>query len=201
MFSITSFLLSYVLIYKYLAIFVITFLGAIALPLPSGTVVMASAAFAVQGYMSLPLVLVIAILGNVLGDNSGYWLSRRYGLKAVYRLGLRRFITSEKQELANVEIEKHPIIIIYFSRFMTGIAPSVNVVSGLIKFSYKKFLTFEVLGECTEVSFFVTLGYIFGVNWEYLTRFSYVSWIIIVSGALLTYLAWRFFFHSIRSKK
>ena len=153
--NVTSFLLSYVLIYKYLAIFVITYLGAIALPLPSGTVVMASSAFATQGYMNLPLVLFIGILGNVLGDNSGYWLARRYGMKAIYKIGLRRFITPDKQETANLEVGSHPIIIIFFSRFMTGIAPSVNVVLGITKFSYKKFLTFEVLGECTEVSFFV----------------------------------------------
>jgi membrane-associated protein len=200
MFDVTSSLLSYVLIYKYLAIFVITFLGAIALPLPSGTVVMASAAFAVQGYLNLPLVLVIGILGNVLGDNSGYWLARRYGLGAVQKLGLERFITPEKEKTANIEIGKHPIIIIYFSRFMTGIAPTVNIVSGLTKFPYKKFLTFEVLGECTEVSFFVTMGYLFGANWEYLTHYSSLSWLLIVSGVLVTYLLWRFFFKTMRKR-
>jgi membrane protein DedA with SNARE-associated domain len=194
MLSLTSFLLSYVLIYKYLAIFIITFLGAIAFPLPSGTVVTASSAFAVQGYMSLPAVLIIAILGNVAGDNCGYWIARRYGIEALHKLRLSRFINAEKREMINKEIDSHPVIIIYLSRFMTGIAPTVNVVSGLTKLSYKKFLTFEFLGECTEVAFFVTLGYIFGANWEYITQFSGSLWIVILSGAVLTYLIWRIFF-------
>ena len=199
--NITSFLLSYVLIYKYLAIFAITFLGALALPLPSGTVVTASAAFAVQGYMSLPLVLFTGILGNILGDNSGYWLARKYGIRVLYKFGFRKFIDPEKRKIANMEIGTHPILIIFFSRFMTGIAPTVNVVSGLTKFSYKKFLIFEVLGECAEVSFFVTMGFIFGTNWEYLTKFSGVSWVAIASGALITYLILHFSFRKIRKKK
>ena len=66
--GLVSLLLSYVLIYKYLAIFIITYLGALAFPLPSGTVVAASAAFAIQGYLNFPLVLFIGILGNVTGD-------------------------------------------------------------------------------------------------------------------------------------
>ena len=192
--NVTSFLLSYVLIYKYVAIFVITFLGAIALPLPSGTVVMASAAFATQGYLNFFAVLFFSILGNMAGDNSGYWIARKYGLPVFYKLGLRKIVDSEKRHKLNRGIDKHPLLIIYFSRFMTGIAPTVNVVCGLASFSYKKYLTFEALGELTECAFFCLMGYVFGTNWQSLTQFSGSSWIFIFSGALLTYLVWKFIF-------
>ena len=44
-----STLLSYVLIYKYIGIFIITYLGAIALPLPSGSVLMAASDLLCKG--------------------------------------------------------------------------------------------------------------------------------------------------------
>jgi len=196
--NITSFLLSYVLIYKYLAIFIITYLGAVAFPLPSGTVVMASAAFSTQGYLSSPLVIITGILGNVAGDNTGYWLTRRYGVRALHLLGLKKVGGSEKYQKVHESVNDHPILLIYFSRFMTGIAPTVNVICGTTRLAYKKFITFEFLGECTEVIFFAAVGYIFGANWEYLNEFSWEFWAIFLLGIIFTYLFGRFVF---RKKK
>ena len=191
---ITSSLLSYVLIYKYLAIFVITYLGALAFPLPSGTVVMASAAFATQGYLSFPLVFLTALLGNIAGDNTGYWITRRYGVKALHLIGLRKVVGSEKYQKVREMVNGHPILIIYFSRFMTGIAPTVNVICGTTRLAYRKYITFEFLGECTECAFFVLMGYLFGANWEYLNEFSWEFWVLLLLGIICTYLFGRFIF-------
>lgn len=190
--NVTSFLLSYVLIYKYLAIFVITFLGALAFPLPSGTVVGASIAFAVQGYLNLPLVYITAVVGNVAGDNLGYWISRRYGVKALHVFGMKKVVGSEKYQKVHEALNNHPILIIYFSRFMTGIAPTVNVISGTTRLAYKKYFTFEFLGECSEVAFFSAAGYIFGTNWEYINEFSWQFWAMLLFGIIFTYLFGRF---------
>jgi membrane-associated protein len=199
--NITSFLLSFVLIYKYLAIFVITFLGALAFPLPSGTVVAASIAFAVQGYLNLPAVFATAVLGNVAGDNFGYWVSRRYGVRALHLLGMKKVVGSKKYQQVHESVNNHPILIIYFSRFMTGIAPTVNVVCGTTKLAYKKYFTFEFLGECTEVAFFSTAGYFFGTNWKYLNEFSWEFWAILLFGIIFTYLFGRFVFKKRSARK
>lgn len=181
-------LLSYVLLYKYLAIFVITFFGAFALPLPSGSVLMAASAFAIQGYMSFPLVLLTGIAGNMAGDNSGYWLVRRYGIPVLTKLHLKRFFSQNRLDGARDQIDRHPILTIYFSRFMTGIAPAVNVVAGITDLPYKRYLLFECLGEITECSFFCFIGYIFGSNWEYVSELGGKSWIIVVAGMLTTFM-------------
>jgi membrane protein DedA with SNARE-associated domain len=187
-------LLSYVLLYKYPAIFVITFFGAFALPLPSGSVLMAGSAFAVQGYMSFPLVLITGIAGNMAGDSSGYWLVRLYGLKVLDKLHLRRFFSADRLNGARSQIDKHPILTIYFSRFMTGIAPAVNVVCGITRLPYKRFFLFECLGEITECSMFCFIGYIFGSNWEYVSQLSGGFWVILLAGVLMTFMVGRIVF-------
>ncbi|HYV33776.1 MAG TPA: DedA family protein [Candidatus Limnocylindria bacterium] len=189
--GILSSLLSYVLVYKYPAIFIITFLGAFALPLPSGSVLMAASAFAVQGYMNWFLVLAVGIGGNMAGDNSGYWLVRKFGLKVIHKMGLGKFFKQDRLEYARKEIERHPIITIYSSRFLTAIAPAVNVVCGFTNFPYRKYLFFEALGEVTECLVFCTIGYIFGSNWEYFNKLTDQFWIVIVAGMLFSYMVWR----------
>ncbi len=184
-------LLAYVLLYKYPSIFIITFLGAFALPLPSGSVLMAAAAFSLQGYMNFYLVLFTGILGNMAGDSSGYWLVRLYGIRIMDKLGLGKFFKQERLDAAREQIDKHPIPAIYLSRFMTAIAPAVNVISGLTKLPYKRFLLFEGLGEVTECSVFCGIGWIFGANWQYVDQFSGRLWILAVAGALVSILFWR----------
>lgn len=189
--NILSTLLSYVLIYKYYGIFIITFLGAFALPLPSGTVVMAAAAFSIQGYLNFYLVVLVGILGNMAGDSSGYWLVRLFGMDVVKKVGLAKFFPENKLHAARNQIEKHKMLTIYFSRFMTAIAPAVNVVCGFTELPYREFLLFEALGEFTEVSFFGILGYVFGSNWEYFSQLSDKFWIVIAAGMVFSVLLWR----------
>ena len=76
-----QFILPYILLYKYIALFVITFLASIALPIPAGGLLVASAAFASQGYFNIVKVIIVVIIANVLGDNVCYWLTRIFGIK------------------------------------------------------------------------------------------------------------------------
>lgn len=189
--SLLNTLLPYVLLYKYVAIFAITFLGALALPLPSGSVVMAAAAFSTQGYLSLPLVLITAVAGNMAGDSAGYWLVRRYGIRVLRKIRLARFFRQDRLDAARQQLDRHPLLAIFFSRFFTAIAPAINVAAGLTRLSYKRYLLFEGLGEVTEVFCFVIVGYIFGSNWQYVNQFSGQLWILIVASLLLSATIWR----------
>ena len=184
-------LLPYVLTYKYVAIFVITYLGAILLPLPSGTIVMAAAAFATQGYLNFPLVIVVGIFGNISGDHSGYWLARAYGMPTLRKLGFRRLLASPAYQSTADSVSDHPFLTVFSSRFFTAIAPLVNVIAGLSRMHYGKYFTFEALGEITEVSFYASLGFLFGSRWIYVSQLLGKFWILIVAGIPLSWLLWK----------
>ncbi len=162
------------------------------MPLPSGSVVMAAAAFSIQGYLNFYLVVLVGIAGNMAGDSAGYWLVRLYGMEAVSKVGLKKFFPLEKLHAAREQIEKHRLLTIYFSRFMTAIAPAVNIVCGFTELPYREFLLFEALGEFTEVSFFAVMGYIFGSNWEYFNQVSDKFWMVVVAGVLFSLVLWRY---------
>ncbi len=186
-------LLSYVLVYKYLAIFIITFLGAFALPLPSGSMLLAASAFAVQGYLNFWLVFAVGLAGNLAGDNAGYWLVRLYGLRVLNKIGLGSFFRKERLDAARQKLHDHPILTIFSSRFFTAIAPAVNVASGMTRLSYSRYLIFESLGELTEVTFFCLAGYLFGNNWEYFQKLSGWILVLVVASMFLSYFILRMF--------
>lgn len=164
--SVLGTILSYVLVYKYLGLFVITFLAAFALPLPSTTTLIAMSVFAATGYVSFIWTLVAGFLGNVGGDLLGYFLARKYGREIFNRLGLKKILVSPYLAKAEKYMVSHTGATIFFSRFITTIGPLVNVLSGLTKIPFRTYLPYEIIGEFFDTIIFALIGYYFGSQWE-----------------------------------
>jgi len=62
-------ILPYILLYKYFALFLITFLASIAVPIPAGALLVASAAFAIHGYLNIFTIIIVVTIANILGDS------------------------------------------------------------------------------------------------------------------------------------
>lgn len=159
-------LISYLLLYKYITIFSIAFLAAFIVPIPSGNVLMASGAFASVGYLDIYIVVVLSIVGNILGDNLGYLISRKYGEKVLSFIGLRKILQSKKFKNLEISFNKNPGFIIFISRFEILSTLSINLLSGLSKTPYKKYLYHEIAGSISQVIFYSFIGYFFANSWE-----------------------------------
>lgn len=124
--------LGIVLVYKYEGIFLIAFIAAFAIPVPSSTTLTAASAFASQGYLNFPAVLLAAFAGNVAGDAAGFLIAKHYGEGVLGRIGLGRILLSPRYHaLKDIFFDfRHSLI--YFTRFLTEFGPTVNVLSGLM---------------------------------------------------------------------
>lgn len=159
-------ILTYVLLYKYWALFGITLVAALILPVPPGTLIMASSAFAQEGFLKFPFVLLAAIAGNIAGDNIGYFLAKRYGRRVLKRIGFKKIIESKRYASFERKICARPGWIIFVSRFEVFANLSVNIIAGMGKVSYKKYLLYEVIGEIVQVTLYGTIGYVVGSSWQ-----------------------------------
>lgn len=160
-------ILPFLLLYKYGALFAITFIAAFIIPIPPGTIIMASSAFAYEGYLSFGWVLVVAIAGNILGDNAGYWLARTYGRKWLSKVpAFNKILNSERYQSIERRIARRPGFLIFISRFEVFTNLAVNLIAGLGKVNYRKFLWYEAIGEILQVALYGAVGYIFGSNWQ-----------------------------------
>lgn len=178
-------ILPYILLYKYFAIFIITLLAALAVPVPPGAFLMASAALASQGYFSFFWVVAIGSLGNIAGDNIGYFLARRYGKYVFYKLGLRKAIESEKYKRIEERLDKYSGLVIFITRFEVFSNLAVNIMCGLSKLNYKNYFIFSAIGEIAQVLLYCSIGYVVGDNWNVINTiisksFIYTALILVV---------------------
>lgn len=196
--SLVQILLPLLLLYKYWAIFFITLVAALVLPIPPGTLLMASAAFASQGYLSFALVVTVGIAGNIVGDNIGYFLASRYGKQVLRKVGFGKIIDSKKYMNIERRIQKNPGALIFFSRFEVFSNLAVNIIAGLGNVPYKKYLLYEATGEVFQVALYCGIGYLVGDNWPTINAIiSRFLVLIICVAAIVILIFWKRIWRSI----
>lgn len=158
--------LSFLLLYKYLALLIVSFLGAFLLPVPSSSALAAAGAFAAQGYLNLPEVLFVALLGNIGGDAAGYLLARHYEEAVLHKVGFKKILRSPKYHPIEAYTQEFSYSIIFLSRFLPEVGPAVNIIAGLAKMSYLKYFTIEVIGEICYVLLYGLAGFYLGNEWQ-----------------------------------
>lgn len=159
-------IIPYLLAYKYVTIFIIAFMAAFIVPIPSGNVLMIASGFASVGYFNIYWIIIISIIANIAGDNTGYFLARKYGQDFLLKIGFGRVLRSKKFKNIEIVFNRHPGFIIFASRFEVLATLSVNLLSGLSKTNYKKYFIHESLGTITQVTMYSLIGYFFADSWE-----------------------------------
>lgn len=167
---ILSSLLSFVLNYKYAAIFAVVFLGSIGVPIPAGPVMIAAAAFASQGYINFYGVFGASATASLLADAMVYWLARLVEDRIMsYRL-FRRILSPARLAVIKVRFERHAIFTIIISRFTGVTTIAVNILTGLTQFSFRNFFLWDCVGEIVSTAIYMSVAYWFGSNWIYLVQ-------------------------------
>ena len=186
--------LSFLLLYKYLALFIVAFLAAFLLPLPSSSALAAAGAFAAQGYMNIYLVILVALIGNILGDAAAYYLARYYGEEILHKVGFRHILESKNYHALREYMSHYSYSLIFISRFLSGIGPAVSIFAGVMKMPYKKFFAVAIIGEICYVLLYAMTGYLLGNQWEDNIWFVVEASLLVLSfGAIIALIQYKMF--------
>lgn len=156
-------LLSFLLLYGYWALFLIVFIAALILPLPTNSLLLAAGAFASQGYFSAPMVLLVAMIANVAGDSIGFFLAQRYGRSAIHLLHLH--VPSYIERLERYVLS-YPGLTIFVTRFAGAADPLANVLAGFAGVPFRVFLVADILGNLVSIGGVIYAGYFLGIHWQ-----------------------------------
>lgn len=163
--------LSFLLLYKYLALFLVAFLSSIIFPLPYTALLMAAGAFSSQGYLNIYYVLAVSLAGCIMGDSVGFFVCYYWGRDFLKRIGLARFLKSRKFTDLEKNFSGHAASAIFLSRFIfTSLDSVVNILAGLAKTPFKKYYFFEVAGETIYSLLYAGLGFALGSLWQYFSN-------------------------------
>lgn len=185
-------LLTFILLYKYIGVFVLTFLAAMAVPIPSGAITVAAFFFATQGYLSAPLIFVASVCGNVFGDLLTFRLTRRHGRHFMRRIGFGRLLDASVVKKLEGKIAEHPVSTVFISRLTTSVTPLVNVLVGFTRMPFRAFAAAAVAGEIAETALMFVYGTFFGNELLYVLQVAGLAgMLILVLLALVAVLLWK----------
>ncbi len=179
-------ILSYVLLYKYVAIFLIVYSGAVIIPWPANAMLLAVGAFASQGFFSFWISLAVAVVANTLGDLTDYALTRKFGEPFLrkFKLDKVRFFIRLKEELVT-----DAAVTVFITRFAGSLSSITNFLAGLVEVPFWTFLWFDLLGNIVEPFGALALGYAVGNYWSDFSNLLSLIAGIAAAGILLFVLA------------
>ena len=156
--------------YGYAVVFGGVFLENAGLPVPGETALLAGAALAHTGRLSLSLVIVTAIAAATLGDNLGFLIGRHGGRRVADRYGWRIGLTRDRLAEFDRFFHRHGPKTVFAARFITGLRVVGAVLAGGSGMAWPTFLFYNASGAvvwCTAVAF---AGYSLAYSWETLER-------------------------------
>jgi membrane protein DedA with SNARE-associated domain len=156
--------------YGYAVVFAGVFLENTGLPVPGETALLAGAALANLGRLSLWRVVVTAIAAAILGDNLGFFIGRRGGRWLLERYGGRLGITTARLAGFDRFFERYGARTVFAARFITGLRVVGAVLAGASGLSWPTFLLYNATGAVVWCSAVATAGYTLANSWDTLER-------------------------------
>jgi membrane protein DedA with SNARE-associated domain len=148
--------------YGYWALFGAILLENFGMPVPGETLLIASALLASQGEMHIVPLLLIACVAAVTGDNIGYAIGRFGGRKLVLRYGHYVLISEKRLQKAEGFYGRYGGAVVVMARFLAVLRQLNGIVAGTTKMSWRRFLTYNILGAALWVTFWSILFYELG---------------------------------------
>jgi membrane protein DedA with SNARE-associated domain len=170
--------------FTYLGLFVILLLCGMGLPLPEDIALLAGGFLVHRGVIRYPITLGVALLGVVAGDNSLFFLGRRFGTGLVRYFGLNRPGSKAQIDRIRAFMRRHGHRAIFYARFLAGLRALIYLTAGSFGVTPLRFLSYDLLGAIISVPVVVSIGYLFGGQLEvvihYLGGFERLLWVVAV---------------------
>jgi membrane protein DedA with SNARE-associated domain len=156
--------------YGYGVVFFGVFLENAGLPVPGETALLAGAALARFGRLSIGWVIVSAIGGATLGDNLGFFIGRHGGRALAETHGWKLGLTAARLRYFDQYFERHGAKTVFIARFVTGLRVFGAILAGGSGLPWRKFLFYNASGAVAWSCAVATVGYVLAYSWETLER-------------------------------
>ena len=145
--------------YGSLALFAVTFLSCLAVPVPASLMMLTGGAFAASGDLLLTTAILSAYCGALAGDQSGYLIGRSCA-GSLERWADARQGRARLLRRARASIDYWGGMGVFFSRWLVSpLGPYVNFAGGAGRLRWARFSLWGAAGEMVWVGLYVGLGY------------------------------------------
>jgi membrane protein DedA with SNARE-associated domain len=149
-------------VFGYPLLFLVVMAESSGVPVPGETGLIAAAVAASQGKLQIELVIPIAAVAAIVGDNIGYQIGRKGGRWLLERPG--RFERQRQQVLVTGEpfFERHGPKAVFFGRFLLGLRVWASWLAGATHMHWRSFVLWNALGGICWATAIGLLAYFLG---------------------------------------
>ncbi len=154
----------YIYSYGYLVAFFGMMLENAGIPVPAETALVICSFFAGQGVLKIWLIIPIAVLGDVIGDNIGFCIGRFGGRPLMEKLG--RYVRLDRDKLDAMEalFREKGGRTVFTAHFFASTRIVAALIAGLSHMQYLRFMAFNLAAAIAFVSLVTTVTFFFGKN-------------------------------------
>jgi membrane protein DedA with SNARE-associated domain len=146
--------------YGYWAVVLVVAGDGVFPALPGETAIVTAAVLASTGDLNLPLVILSGAVGAMIGDSAAYWIGRAGG--GWIKRAVTRMAGAERLEAAERMVARNGAALVVVGRFLPGIRIAINLSCGAGQMTYRRFVTFDLIGAVLWSSQAAVLGYFAG---------------------------------------
>ena len=123
---------------------------------------LASFSAGADGHLQLPIIIVCAAAGAIIGDNIGYYIGCTGGRKLVECIGRYFLLKTQHLDKAECFFNRHGAKTVFFGRFISLLRIWAAVLAGMNHMPWRTFLIYNGLGGITWACYISLLGYLAG---------------------------------------
>ena len=161
-------------------------------PVPGETALITAGVLASRGRLQIEIVIAVAALGAIVGDNVGYQIGRRGGRWLLERPG--RFQAQRRQILLIGEpfFERHGPKAVFFGRFILGLRTWASWLAGATHMRFRSFFMWNALGGICWATAVGLLAYFLGSTAENaIKEFGIIGLVAVLVSLVGGYFAYR----------
>ncbi len=175
----------------YAALFALVGVESAGVPVPGETALIASGVLAQHGQLSIELVIVVAAVGAIVGDNIGYVIGRTGGRTLLERPGPLQRHRYEILARGEPFFERHGPKAVFLGRWVAWLRITSAWLAGISRMPWPVFLFWNALGGIAWATSVGLLAYYLGHAAERIFKIGGLAAVAVILLVLGGYLFWR----------
>lgn len=140
-------LTQFLALYGYVAVALFVGLESLGIPLPGESILIAAALYAGSTHrLNIVAVAVVAAVAAVVGDNAGYAIGRRGGMRLLTRYGRYVRLTESRLAVGRYLFRRHGGEVVFYGRFISVLRTYAAFLAGANRMPWRRFLAANAAG-------------------------------------------------------
>ncbi|GAC1319203.1 MAG: DedA family protein [Thermoleophilaceae bacterium] len=175
----------------YLILFGLVGAESTGVPVPGESALIAAGILANHGQFKIELVILIAAVAAIVGDNAGYLIGRSGGRRLLEAPGFLEKHRRSVLEKGEPFFEKHGPKAVFLGRWVAGLRIAAAWLAGINRMPWRIFAMWNALGGIAWATSVGLLAYFLGPTAERVFKYVGIFGIAAAVLALGGYLIWR----------